>query len=112
MAFSLCLVLVVLSAVLIAVAVAVLVVLAVILIAVLVLVLVIHDESSKLNCVNHAGVVYPDHQDLSFGRKNTEAISPAMIAIVIPPAVADKPPVKIPINPFDMISFFTPSVKV
>ena len=78
------------------------------LIRVSVLVLIIHHKY-LLRCLrNDATLGCPIFYDLSFALKNILARSPAKIAAVIPPAVADNPPVKIPRNPSVAIDFRTP----
>ena len=54
----------------------------------------------------------PKIQDLSFALNKSPANNPATIAAVIPPAVAFKPPVKMPINPFSLMASFTPFARV
>ena len=77
-------------------------------ISVLVLILIIHHKY-LLRCLrNDATLGCPIFYDLSFALKNILARSPAKIAAVIPPAVADNPPVKIPRNPSVAIDFRTP----
>ena len=84
-------------------------VLGTVLVAVLILVLVIHDRSSVYFFLRCSAVpVCPIFQDLSFGLKIRLAISPEMTATVIPPAVAFRPPVKIPRNPSSCTASFTP----
>ena len=45
-------------------------------------------------------IACPENQDLSFALNRIPASRPAMIAAVIPPAVAFNPPIRIPIKPF------------
>lgn len=78
------------------------IILILILVLVFVLVLILFDKhisTSEYLCGYSAVLVYPPSYDLSFALKIRLAISPAKIAIVIPPADAFNPPVKMPINP-------------
>ncbi len=54
----------------------------------------------------------PKNQDLSLALKRILTMSPAMIATVIPPAVAFNPPVRMPRNPFSSTASVTPFAKV
>ena len=74
-------------------------ILIVILVLILILVLVIHCEFLRLYHLGFPKIVCPSVQDLSLARKIRLTNKPATIAAVIPPAVAFKPPVKIPITP-------------
>ena len=88
--------------VLVLVALVLLLVLVLILVLVLVvlILLVIHNNSSKyLYCGQPASVAFPENQDLSFALKIRLAIKPLTTAAVIPPAVAFKPPMRIPRKP-------------
>ena len=99
----------VLVAVLILVLVVVLVlILILIVVLILVLVLVIHSEFLRLYLLGYPRVVCPSFQALSLGRKITLTIKPAVIAAVMPPAVAFSPPVKMPRKPSSAIASFTP----
>ena len=73
-------------------------VLAVILIVVLsTVVLIIHNLIPRLKYLRKPAVLgYPLFYDLSFALKIRLTTSPKKIAAVIPPAVAFRPPVKIP----------------
>lgn len=93
-------------------------VLAVVLIAVLVLgtvllaVLIVHDSILLfLSCGCAAIPVCPGFQDLSLVLKRKPARSPAKTAMVIPPAAASSPPVKMPITPWESTAFFTPPAR-
>ena len=100
-----------LAAVLVLIVVLILVVLVVILvlIAVLILVLiVVHNNTSVVFLRTAARVVYPVCQALSFALNKRLTISPAVIAAVIPPAVAFRPPVRMPRKPSCMTASFTP----
>ena len=59
-----------------------------------------------------AMIVYPFFQDLSFALNMILAINPAIMAAVIPPAVAFNPPVKMPMKPEESTASFTPFDKV
>ncbi len=76
-------------------------VLVVLVLIVLVLVLiVVHDSSSKRSFRGVAAMVaFPGFYDLSLSLKIKLAIKPLTTAAVIPPAVAFRPPVRIPRNP-------------
>jgi len=92
------------------------VVLILVLVAILVVVLILISVLVVIHCFflrnlirgYAAVIVCPLSYDLSFGLKMMLAISPAVIAAVIPPAVAFSPPVRIPRNPSCAIASFTP----
>ena len=92
---------VVLAVVLILIVVLAVVLVLILLILVLVLVLiVIHSSSLQFVLRGCAAVIAcPVFQDLSFARKIMLANNPAMIAVVMPPAVAFRPPVSAPKKP-------------
>ena len=81
-----------------------------ILITVLVLILiVIHNNSSEYIILRQCATVdFPNYQVLFFGLNRKLIIKPPRIAAVIPPAVALRPPVRIPRNPSSLIASFTP----
>lgn len=98
--------------VLVLVLVVVLVVL-IVLILIIVLVLVIHNFVPPCNVFGVIPwIVCPGFQALSLGLKRKLTKSPAVIAAVIPPAVALRPPVKIPKNPSSAMASRTPFAKV
>ena len=70
-------------------------------------------SDSSCECTSYAfcvtaSVVFPVFQDLSFALNMMLTRSAAIIAIVIPPAVALRPPKKIPITPSALIASLTP----
>ena len=100
----------VLVIVLVIVLVAVLVVL--ILLVILVLILIVHNLILRIYLLGFPLVVCPNTQDLSLGLKIRLIIRPKTIAAAIPPAVALKPPVKMPRNPSLVIASFTPFARL
>ena len=67
---------------------------------ILALILIIHISLPPLYACGYTAILaYPFLQDLSFALKRMLTVKPAIIAVAIPPAVAFKPPVKMPINP-------------
>ena len=91
----------------------VILILAVVLIAILVVVLVIHFYLPPVfGAVLPLGIDCPKNQDLSFALKIKLASSPAVIAAVIPPAVALMPPVSTPRKPFSSIASRTPFARL
>lgn len=100
----------VLAAVLVVVLILVLVV---VLVLILVLVLVIHFYLPPVfGAVLPLGIDYPKNQDLSFALKIKLTSSPAVIAAVIPPAVALIPPVNTPRKPSLSIASRTPFARL
>lgn len=99
----------VLVIVLVIVLVAVLLVILV-LVAVLISVLVIHRHFLRFSKLrgHTAKLACPVFQLLSLALNRRLAMSPAMMAVVIPPAVAFRPPVKIPRKPSWVTASFTP----
>ena len=91
----------VLAAVLAVILIAILViVLVLILVVILISVLIVHSSlPPKVSYGIAATLVYPLFQDLSFALKRRLAITPEMMAAVIPPAEAFSPPRKIPRKP-------------
>lgn len=84
-----------------------------VLILIIVLVLVIHNFVPPCNIIwVIPWIVYPVFQALSLGLKRKLTKSPAVIAAVMPPAVALRPPVKIPKNPSSAMASRTPFAKV
>lgn len=81
-----------------------------ILVLVLISVLIIHFSTSMMR--NAAAILLALFQDLSFGLNIVDMINPKIIAAVIPPALARRPPVKIPRNPFWLMDSFTPLASV
>lgn len=77
----------------------ILLVLLVLVFVLLILILIVHRIlPPAFNCVT-ASISCPEFQDLSFALKIMLVKSATVIAVVIPPAVARKPPVKIPMKP-------------
>ena len=71
-----------------------------VLVSVLIGILIIHRIlPSKYYYGLAAEIVCPEYQDLSLALKIRLAARPAVMAAVIPPAVAIRPPVKIPRKP-------------
>ena len=98
---------IVLAIVLVAVLVIVLIVALVVLI--LIAVLIIHCLYPPDIVMRHAATIAcPIFQALSFGLNKKLASKPAVMAAVIPPAVAFKPPMKMPRNPSSCTASFTP----
>ena len=83
-----------------------------ILILVLILVLVIHYKILRLCRLGYPKIVCPFTQDLSLALKIKLISNPATIAAVIPPALAFKPPVKIPSTPSLETASLTPLASV
>lgn len=81
-----------------------------VLVLVLISVLIIHFSTSMMR--NAAAILLALFQDLSFGLNIVDMINPKIIAAVIPPALARRPPVKIPRNPLWLIDSFTPLASV
>ena len=85
--------------ILIALVLLILLILLVLVFLLLILILIVHKIlPPAFNCVT-ACISCPESQDLSFALKIKLVKSATVIAVVIPPAVALKPPVKIPMNP-------------
>ena len=78
----------------------------------LVLIAVIHRSSSKIVMAHGLGILCAVFQALSLGLKIRLTTSPAMMAAVMPQAVAFSPPPKIPRKPSSVTAFFTPLAKV
>lgn len=74
------------------------------------LVLVIHDEFLRQSLFYGDAVMlgYPVSYDLSLALKIMLTMQPAVMAAVIPPAVAFSPPVSIPIHPSSVTALRTP----
>ena len=102
----------VLVLVLVLVIVIVLIILVVVLITILILIIVHDTLSSKCFLRISAELVCPAVQDLSFGLKRKLASSAKIIAAVIPPAVAFKPPVNAPSKPSWETASFTPLARL
>ena len=93
---------VLISALILVIAVVLILILVLILIVVLVLILilVIHVRSSNLVLCGCSAMLFcPLFQDLSLALKRMLAIRPEKTAVVIPDALAFRPPEKIPRNP-------------
>lgn len=111
--FLLAVYLVLIVLVLIVLVLVVVLVVLIVLILIIVLVLVIHNFVPPCNVFGVIPwIVYPVFQALSLGLKRKLTKSPAVIAAVIPPAVALRPPVKIPKNPSSAMASRTPFAKV
>ncbi len=97
-----------LIAVLIVALVAVLIV-ALVVVLILITVLIIHCLYPPDIVMRHAATIAcPIFQALSFGLNKKLASKPAVMAAVIPPAVAFKPPMKMPRKPSSCTASFTP----
>lgn len=84
-----------------------------IVVLILILVLVIHRNFLRIcTCGCAAELAFPKFQALSLARKMRLAKSPLVMATAMPPAVAFKPPMKMPRNPFSLIASFTPFDKL
>ena len=66
-----------------------------------VVILIVHFHGSFFTTYlrTSASIVWPENQDLSFALNKKLAARPATTAIVMPPAAAFSPPVKIPRKP-------------
>ena len=110
------LVLIALILVLIVVLVVVLVlasVLAVILVVLILILVLVHVGFLQLSFYGIAArIAFPNCQDLSLGRNRRLASKPLMIATVIPPALAFKPPINMPRNPFSSTASRTPLARM
>ena len=102
----------VLVVVLIVVLILVVVVLVLVVILILVLVLIIHNPFLHVFFWVIPWLVCPVIQDLSFALKIKLTMKPAAIAAVIPPAVAFRPPVKIPRKFCSATASLTPFARV
>ena len=94
----------------------VLVIILIVLVVVLILVailIIVHDTLSSICFLRiSAELVCPAAQDLSFGLKRKLASSAEIIAAVIPPAVAFKPPVNAPSKPSSEMASLTPFARL
>lgn len=88
------------------------IVLAVVLILVLILIVIHCQFLHILLCGLSAFVACPKIHDLSFGLKRMAARTPQTMAAVMPPAVAFRPPVKMPRNPSWVTASFTPFARL
>ena len=79
---------------------------------VLILILLIHCAFLRLLHLGFPWIVYPYIQDLSRALNIRLTNRPAVIAAVIPPAVAFNPPVKTPIKPSSLTASLTPFASV
>ena len=90
-----------------------LVLVAVLILLILISVLVIHfGFLPSIHCGKTAFPVFPGFQDLSLGRNRRLAARPAVMAVVIPPAAAFSPPVKMPRKPSLSTASRTPLARV
>lgn len=91
---------VLISALILVIAVVLILVLILIVVLVLIFILVIHVRSSNLVLCGCSAMLFcPLFQDLSLALKRMLAIRPEKTAVVIPDALAFRPPEKIPRNP-------------